>query len=215
MADRRDAGDDVTPTLPESGLPTGTLVLTPAGERPVEALSTGDLVIAVSGTAAPFQRVADIRRVALAGPLVRIRAGALADGAPRQDLLVPAGQGLLLDGALVGAGALVDGLGIVAEATEPGREAILLLLAGHDAVLAEGAAVETGLPSPDAAPCLPRAAPGGPLLALLGWRAEAMGWSSRDATPEPAPAVGTLRERLSAFPLTPAMAPALPLRPPR
>lgn len=205
----------MTPTLPEIGLPTGTPVLTPVGERAVETLSAGDLVIAVSGTAAPFQRVAEVRRVALDGPLVRIRAGALADGAPRQDLLLPAGQGLLLDGALVAAGALLDGLGIVAEATDPGREAFALLLAGHDAVLAGGAAVETAPPGPDATLCLPRAAPGGPLLALLGWRAEAMGWSPPEARPDPPPVVGTLRERLATFPLTPALAPALPLRPPR
>jgi len=211
--DRPDAGVDVTPT--DTGLIPGTRVLTPTGERAVEALAPGDLVIAVSGTAAPFQAVVALRRVAIAGQLLRIRAGALADGAPLEDLVLPGGHALLLDGTLVQAGMLLDGRGIVEEAAPQGQEAIALVLAGHDAVLAEGAAVETALPTPDDVPCAPRVAPDGALRALLDWRAEAMGWAPAGPMPGPPPAIGTRRERLAAGPLSPVAPPEWPLRPPR
>ena len=189
----------MTPAQPVTGLPPGTPVLTPAGERPVESLRPGDLVIAVSGMAAPFQVVTDIRRGLVAGPMVRIRAGALAEGAPQLDLLLPAAHALLVDGALLAAGALVDGWGVTAEPAAA-TELVAVVLAAHDALLAAGTAVETALPEPGAPPCCPRAEPDGTLRALLDWRAEIMGWAPAAAIAPPAPVVGTLRARLSASP---------------
>lgn len=189
-------------------------MLTPAGPVPVESLAPGVLVLALSGVAAPFRPVVAVQQESIAAPLVRIRAGALADGAPQQDLLLPAGTALLLDGALVAAGDLVDGHGILAEPPGPPVALVRLVLEGHDAVLAAGAAVETALPEADAPPCAPRAAPDGTLRALLAWRAEAMGWATPAPQAEAPPAVGTLRARLAASPLAPLAQP-LPIKPPR
>jgi hypothetical protein len=124
---------------------------------------------------------------------------------------VPPGLALLVDGVLVAAGALCDGAGLVEEAAPEGLDLVTLVLAAHDAVLSAGTAVETGLPVADAAPCLPRAEPDGPLRALLAWRAEAMGWAAPAPLADPAPVVGSLRDRLAASALTPAAPPPLPL----
>lgn len=202
----------MTPAQPVTGLPSGTLVLTPAGERPVESLQPGDLVIAVSGVAAPFQAVTGIRRGLSEGPLVRIRAGALAEGAPQLDLVLPAAHALLVDGMLVAAGALLDGWGVTAEPAAE-TELVEVVLAAHDALLAAGTAVETGRPDPGAAPCCPRGEPDGTLRALLDWRAELMGWAPAGTIPEPAPVVGTLRARLSASPFLPLQPLDLPIPP--
>jgi len=198
-------------TPPLLGLPIGTPVLTPTGEVPVEALAPGALVLAVGG-GAPFQPVIEARRVMLPGPFVRLRAGALADGAPQDDLVLPPDHAVLLDGLLVAARDLVDGFGIVAE-EGAARAAVQVVLAGHDAVLAAGAAVETAPPEPGAPACAPRAAPDATLRAMLAWRAEVMGWRP-SATPQAGPpaVVGSRRDRLAASPLTPAADPALPFK---
>ncbi len=198
-----------TPPLP-TGLPTGTLVLTPAGAVPVEALRPGALVLAVGG-GAPFQPVAETRRLTLAPPFIRLRAGAIADGAPQDDLLLPPDHAVLVDGVLVAARDLVDGHGIVAE-DGAAIDAVQIVLAAHDAVLADGLAVETAHPEPGMPDCAPRAAPDATLRALLAWRAEAMGWRPAAAPAPTPPLPGSLRERLATSPGTP-VAVGLPFAP--
>ena len=162
--------DDDAPAMPvpEHGLPAGTPVLTPTGEQPVEALAPGDLVIAVSGQGAPFQRILEIRRAVVPAALVRLRAGALAEGAPREDLLLPTGQALLVDGVLVRAGALLGGPGAVLEQQAGLCEVFGIVLAGHDAVLAAGTPIETAPPGPDAPAFAPRAGAEARLRAIPG-----------------------------------------------
>lgn len=194
---------------PPTGLPLGTPVLTPSGEVPVEALRPGTLVLAVSGGAAPFQPVVELRRVTLPGPFIRLLAGAIADGAPQHDLVLAPDQALLVDGVLVAVRHLADGFGILVD-HGAAIEAVQVVLGAHDAVLAAGLAVETTHPEPGMPDCAPRAAPDPALRAMLAWRAEAMGWCPA-AAPIPAPpVVGSLRDRLAASPCTPAVVPALP-----
>ena len=178
------------------GLLPGTPVLTPRGLVPAEALEPGMLVLAVSGAAAPFRHVAAVRLAGAAGPLVRIRAGALDDGTPQEDLLLPAGHALLIDGALIAAGALVDGHGIRHEAADGPLRLVEILLPEHDAILAAGAAVETATPGLDAPDCAPRRAPDAALRAMLSWRAERIGWAAADPAPPPEPAL-TIEEELA------------------
>uniref|UniRef100_UPI0018DF9728 Hint domain-containing protein n=1 Tax=Roseomonas rosulenta TaxID=2748667 RepID=UPI0018DF9728 len=168
----------MNPTIIPFGLPADTPVLTPRGPVVAGMLAPGAVVLAVSGVAAPFRPLVALERVSLATPLVRIRANALADGAPQDDLLLPPAQALLIDGALVAAGELVDGQGILAEPAMAAVDLVRLVLEAHDAVLAAGAAVETASPDPAEAPCAPRRAPDATLRALLAWRAEAMGWAA-------------------------------------
>ncbi len=130
----------------------GTGVATPSGETPVEHLKIGDLV-----------RTADGREVAaiwigrqtlsrnLAGEraqLVRIAAGSLGN---HRDLFVTADHGMVLDGLVINASALVNGDSInwVAMSETPEVQTVYHVeTAAHDVILANGAACETYLDIP-------------------------------------------------------------------
>ncbi|HKV00355.1 MAG TPA: Hint domain-containing protein [Vineibacter sp.] len=93
----------------------GTLVRTPRGEVPVEALAIGDEVVTLDGT---IERLKWIGRRAYAPVVaklnprivpIRIAAGALGEGLPTSDLLVSPVHALYLDGVLVPATLLVNG----------------------------------------------------------------------------------------------------------
>jgi hypothetical protein len=127
----------------------GTLVATPSGERAVETLAAGDLVLTACGRAAPVRwlgrqtvstRFADPLRVLP----VRIAAGALGEGLPRRDLLLSPDHALLVDGALAQAGALVNGTTVRREAGVPEVFTYWHVeLHDHALVLAEGVPAET------------------------------------------------------------------------
>ncbi|MBV9079042.1 MAG: Hint domain-containing protein [Methylobacteriaceae bacterium] len=126
----------------------GTLIRTPRGDVPVESLAIGDLVTTASG-ARPVKwigRRAFSRRFAERSPKVvpvRVRAGALGDNLPERDLLLSPEHALHLDGALVPAGALVNGRTIV---TDPSLDVIAyhhVELETHDVIVANGALAET------------------------------------------------------------------------
>jgi hypothetical protein len=142
------AVDDVDPYVVTCFL-AGVLIATPDGARAVETLVEGDLVLTHDGRAAPLKWLfvqtvttlfADPLRV---GP-VRVRAGALGNGLPERDLRLSADHALLVDGALVQAGALVDGVSVVRETELPERFCYYHVeLADHALVLAEGVPAET------------------------------------------------------------------------
>jgi hypothetical protein len=102
----------------------GTMIRTPDGETAVEMLERGDLVLTKDGLAKPVvwlgrQTVSTV----FADPLrvwpIRIKAGAIGENVPSRDLVLSPGHAVLVDGALVLAGALVNGTSIVREATVP------------------------------------------------------------------------------------------------
>jgi hypothetical protein len=138
-----DGGTDVICFMP------GTLIATPAGEVPVETLQRGDVVLTAEGRAAPVMwmgRQTVCRR--FADPLrvlpIRIAAGALGEELPRRDLLISPDHALLLDGVLVHAGALVNGITVRRETDAPERWTYWHVeLADHALVLAEGVPAET------------------------------------------------------------------------
>ncbi len=130
---------------------SGTRILTDRGEVPVEALAVGDRVMALHSQG--FEPVTwigrrSVRPEAHARPEtvrpVRIRRSALAEGRPTRDLVVSPGHALFLDGVLVHAETLVNGVTIVqervAEVTYWHVE-----LARHDVLIAEGVAAESYL----------------------------------------------------------------------
>ena len=127
----------------------GTHVATPAGESAVETLGIGDLVLTVDGRAAPVRWVGVQSVVTFfADPLrsfpIRIAAGALAEGLPVRDLCVSPDHALMLDGVLVQAGALVNGMTIVRQTAMPERFTYYHVeLDDHALILAEGVAAET------------------------------------------------------------------------
>lgn len=127
----------------------GTLILTDRGEMPVEALQIGDRLVTLSGAARPLRwigtRAYDGRFVTgnRAVLPVLFRAGSLADGIPRRDLMVSPLHAMHLDGMLLPAATLVNGRSIVQPETADRIEYVHLELDTHDIILAEGAASET------------------------------------------------------------------------
>jgi len=129
----------------------GTMIATPAGETPVESLAIGDLVLTADGRAAPVrwigvQTVVTPFADRLRSYPIRITAGALGEGLPVRDLCVSPDHALFLDGALVQAGALVNGTTIVRESAMPERFTWFHVeLEDHSLILAEGVPAETFL----------------------------------------------------------------------
>lgn len=127
----------------------GTMIATPEGERAVESLALGDLVLTATGETRAIRWIGrQAVNTLFADPLsklpVRIKAGALADNMPTRDLLLSPGHALLLDGALVQAGALVNGTTIARDDDGPAEFTYYHIeTADHAIILAEGTPAET------------------------------------------------------------------------
>ena len=131
---------------------TGTRIATPSGEVAVETLRTGDMVLTADGRAVPVrwlakQTIANIPYV-LSPKLepVRIAAGALGADLPETDLVVSADHGMILDGLVVNAGAMVNGSSIrfVPLSEMPARFIWWHIeTEAHDVILANGAPSES------------------------------------------------------------------------
>ncbi|MGE0082197.1 MAG: Hint domain-containing protein, partial [Thiohalomonadaceae bacterium] len=123
----------------------GTLITTPEGEKAVEDLHIGDLVLTADGQTAPVKWIGRQTRHPLFTELpVCIRAGALGNDLPRRDLYVSPEHALLVDGLLVQAQALVNGVTITRAKDWKGNvEYFHIELKNHELVLAEGTPAET------------------------------------------------------------------------
>ena len=127
----------------------GTMIACPDGERAVEALSIGDLVLTWDGRVMPVRWIGrNTVSTKFADPLrvlpIRIAAGALADHLPVRDLLVSPEHAVLVDDILVEAGALVNGLSILRESNVAETFVYYHIeLAEHALVLAEGVPAES------------------------------------------------------------------------
>ena len=127
----------------------GTLIATPAGDRAVETLAMGDLVLTHEGEEQPIRWIG-LQTVStrFGDPLrilpIRIKAGALADGVPVRDLLLSPDHAVLVEGVLIQAGALVNGTTILREFDVPGVFTYHHIeLARHNLIMAEGTPAET------------------------------------------------------------------------
>ncbi len=100
-----------------SGFITGTILLSQDGEIPVEYLSAGDRIVTRD---AGMVRLEHIRQRRIFARAISFGAGSLGDTRPDQDLILPAGQMVLIrdwraqamfgrNQALVRADALIDG----------------------------------------------------------------------------------------------------------
>ncbi len=143
-----------TATLDTSDFPTcfveGTLISTPNGQVAVQDLSLGGDVTTLSGTA----KVKWIGRQTVStrfGPAerlmpVRFAEGSLGHGLPTSDLTVTADHGMLVDGVICHAGALVNGTTITrVPLAEMGESYTVYHIETekHEIILANGAAAET------------------------------------------------------------------------
>jgi hypothetical protein len=131
----------------------GTRILTADGERKIEDLAIGDLLLTRFGGPRPIQWIGryPIKRSDPSKPWVkdalpvRIARSALAPNVPHSDLYVTGGHALLIDGVLVPAELLINGTTITRdEAREYDElEYIHVKLESHDAIYAEGVPTET------------------------------------------------------------------------
>ena len=128
----------------------GTVIRTPTGDQAIETLAIGDTILTAAGGTTTVEWIGR-QSVAprFAAPRlmpVRIAAGALGFGLPETDLHVTADHGMILDGLVVNAGALVNGSTITALSPDdlPDRVTYYHIeTAAHDVILANGAAAET------------------------------------------------------------------------
>jgi hypothetical protein len=149
------SGTSITIAFSATCFMAGTLIRTPDGEAPVESLKRGDLVLTSDGLAKPvawlgIQTISTL----FADPLrvwpIRIKAGALADNVPVRDLVLSPDHAVLVEGALIHAGALVNGRSIVRETRVPRTFAYYHIeLEDHSLILAEGAPAETFIDNVD------------------------------------------------------------------
>jgi ELWxxDGT repeat protein len=130
---------------------TGTLIATPDGQRPVESLRKGDLVLTHAGKVRPVNWVG-LRHLDLtqhpapqAACPIRITAGALADGIPVRDLRVSPEHAMYLLDGLVPARFLVNGATILRETDCRRVTYHHIQLETHDILVAEGAPSESYL----------------------------------------------------------------------
>lgn len=132
-----------------------TMIATPGGERRVDHLQIGDAIQTASGDEIAVkwigrQQVRPFLMSERAEP-VRLRAHALGQGLPHSDLTVTADHGLVLDGLVINAGALVNGdsIAYVPAADLPvsdvtGRFTVYHLeTEGHEVLIANGLPAET------------------------------------------------------------------------
>ena len=130
----------------------GTLIATPQGEVAVDALAIGDMIRTADGRDVPVkwigrQTVAKFF-VGEKAQMVRIAAGTLGT---HTDLCVTGDHGVIIDGYVVNASALVNGHSIdfVPLCDLEDRYAVYHIdTAAHDVILANGAAAETYLDTP-------------------------------------------------------------------
>jgi hypothetical protein len=127
------------------------MIACPDGERAVETLAIGDLVLTFDGRAAPVRwighrkiRVASYARPEQVLP-VRVIRDAVAPGIPHRDLLVSPDHAILIDGFLVAARQLINGSTIRQDWHGEFVEYYHIELETHDILIAEGLAAESYL----------------------------------------------------------------------
>jgi subtilisin family serine protease len=127
----------------------GTLILTDRGEIPVEALRIDDRLVTMSADTNPIKWIG---RRSYSGRFVLgrrdilpicIKAGALGDQTPRRDLWISPHHAMFLDGVLIEAKDLINGVSVVQAQAVEKVEYFHLELDDHDVIFAEGALSES------------------------------------------------------------------------
>jgi len=129
----------------------GTLIETMSGPVAVENLAIGDLVVTAGCKVVPVKWIG-WQRYRKGGAKwgedvmpIRIASHALDRVTPRRDLYLSPNHALLIDGVLIRAKDLVNGRSISRVPMEQSIDYYNVLLDSHEAIFAEGAAVETYL----------------------------------------------------------------------
>jgi hypothetical protein len=134
----------------------GTRILTPDGEIAVEDIAVGTEVLTARAGSEGLQeviwvgqRTIDLARHAMPEKVrpIRILAGAFGPGLPERDLRVSPDHALYINGHLIEAKTLVNGVTVIVEQNTRHVTYHHIELARHDIVLAEGLPAETYLES--------------------------------------------------------------------
>ena len=131
----------------------GTMIRTPDGDRKIEDLAVGDLLLTFFGGTRPIQwigryryRKSDPSKAWVKDVLpIRIARSALGPNVPHADLYVTEAHALLIDGVLVAAGNLINDT-TIKRCKARGLDELEFLhikLERHDVIYAEGALSET------------------------------------------------------------------------
>jgi hypothetical protein len=127
----------------------GTLILTGRGEVPVEDLTTADAVVTGAGALRPIRWIG---RRSYGGRFVTgredilpvcIKAGALDADVPKRDLWISPHHAMYLEGVLIEARDLVNGVSIVQAERVEKVEYFHIELDTHDVIIAEGSRSES------------------------------------------------------------------------
>lgn len=125
----------------------GTRILTPQGETAVEQLRVGDKVVTSSGEVKAIvwigSGIAHDSSARAGSRAVVVRAGALDEGVPCRDLRVTEGHSLYLDGVLIPAAMLINGLSIAWDRDAEQVTFYHVELSDHDILVADGALAES------------------------------------------------------------------------
>jgi hypothetical protein len=128
-----------------------TRIRTPEGERRIEDLKIGDLVVTFSGESKPIKWIGHQRfkksceRWPADFEPVRISRFALDERTPHSDLYLSPNHAIYIDGVLIPAKYLINGLNITQCAPEGTNiiDYMHIELFAHDVIYAEGATTET------------------------------------------------------------------------
>lgn len=128
-----------------------SMIATPGGERRIQDLESGELILASCGKTIEIKWIGRQTVSTRFGPAerlmpVRFAAGALGEGVPSADLTVTADHGMLVDGVICHAGALVNGTTITrVPLAEMGETYVVYHIETeeHEIILANGASAET------------------------------------------------------------------------
>lgn len=129
----------------------GTRIRTPDGDVPVETLRIADHVLTASGKRRPIrwigQRTIDLIRHRDSDSVrpVRVRRDALSERVPSRDLCVSPDHALYVDGVLIPARQLVNGVSILPDHAVETVRYYHVELDAHDVLLAENAPAESYL----------------------------------------------------------------------
>lgn len=129
----------------------GTPILTVTGEKPVEELRPGDLLVGAFGKTARVKWIGYQTGSKALTPSarlcpVRIKAGALGYNVPHTDLVVTGDHGILIKGVMVNAAALVNGTTIVRTPKDELPDIVTyyhIETDDHDVIFAAGTPAET------------------------------------------------------------------------
>jgi hypothetical protein len=130
---------------------SGTRIATPIGSVAVEELCIGDSILTFDGRCVPIKWIGYQTVSTRFGPAerlmpVRFASGSLGSGLPQTDLTVTADHGMLVDGVICHAGALLNGTSITRVPLEEIGETYTVYhieTEEHEIILANGAPAET------------------------------------------------------------------------